>query len=307
MNIAGKALSEYPIDEIKRWYLDEGVSVAELSQRLGITYSQTKNLLFALKIKKQGVSPAANKEWLEEQARVMTREEIAKLIGKSKSHIDYWMKKHKIHSPFKRNPNEKKIDPASPVFCYIVGLVATDGHLDKRATRVTINLNENDKELLEKIAEYFEVEPYLSYNRLTKSYTLSLTSKRLIDVISSFGVERFTNKTFEVGCPVTFASDDCLKMYLRGVIDGDGSIDKRRGYLDILSGSEKFIDGLIDLMVSMGVYPRKGYKKFKNNKDPDRMYPVLRLNKGAKDFIKEIYSGYPEFAVKRKLERAMNL
>ena len=56
------------------------------------------------------------------------------------------------------------------------------------------------------------------------------------------------NKTFNAQVPQSFPSEDCAKAYIRGCIDGDGSIQKDGRCVTIATASEKFISGIVAIV-----------------------------------------------------------
>ena len=110
---------------------------------------------------------------------------------------------------------------------YLLGLLFTDGsiiHDDKRSPNISLELSEIDKDILIKFKELINASSALSYrkraNRKNGTYTFSFRSVQVAEDLSKWNI--IPNKTYlinQVIIPENYKID-----YLRGFIDGDGSI-----------------------------------------------------------------------------------
>ena len=128
-----------------------------------------------------------------------------------------------------------------------------------------------------------------------------LTSEKLVD-----DVERLNcgGTSFTAGVPSTFHNEDCARMFLRGVLDGDGNVHliKSRSKSNFgntvgctfraVKGSLDFIQGVIDLInthlptaCSLSWATVRGVK-----------YPKLEMTKGDSAlFFDWVYRGFVDF------------
>ena len=291
---------------IRQRYIVEDVSLDELCEDLGMKKHQVTYLLGKLGIKKIGTNEVIkpsdkvkDAEWLREQFRTKSARQIANELGIGDSKVEYWLKKHNIRQPYKYMIDESKVSVSNPVFCYFAGLVATDGHLDKKVERVTVSLTgENDCRLLEALAKHFGYEGEVY--RHGKRRTLCITSPKMIEELEKMGIKRFSNKTNEVEVPQKFHDEDCLRMYIRGCIDGDGNIKKKTGVVRLACNSPHFVIDLVNIFNEYGIEAkikphRKKYPSFELRQEP------------SKKLLRWIYRGYEDFRLPRKYEVALNV
>lgn len=286
-------------------YIIEGVSRKEMCEDIGVSRDVFFSLTRKLGIRKVGTLDIVHPKdmvkdsiWLREQYKRHSTNEIASSLGIKRGSVEYWLKKHGITQKYKYYVNEAKMCVSDPVFCYWAGLVATDGHVDKVVPRATVSLVEETSDVLQHLASYFEYGGKIYHHK--QRFTLCMSSTKMLTELQLMGVERFSNKTFDVGVPQSFHSDDCRNMYLRGCMDGDGSIRKSNGAVRLHCGSEVFIDGLIKILQSMGLTPRKDYVNHK--------YPGFTLHVAdSMKFISMIYSGYSDYRLTRKFNTAYNV
>lgn len=111
---------------------------------------------------------------------------------------------------------------------YILGMIAADGTVSRR-NAVEICLQEDDKELLEKIAPFFG-NPKLGYRASRKrtplshaskpQYRLCVTSKRIALDLRRLGI--MENKSLKIRFPNLPTS--MIPHFIRGFFDGDGCL-----------------------------------------------------------------------------------
>jgi hypothetical protein len=117
-----------------------------------------------------------------------------------------------------------------PNFYYLIGLMATDGHIDypDSPTKLKvyygiIKLDHKDEELLKSLCDYFGGKLYYENNGRTVCYRIFNPNfiKYLINVVG------FTNnKTYNLNIESWFStlSDEFKKAFILGCFDGDGSL-----------------------------------------------------------------------------------
>lgn len=242
-----------------------------------------------------------------------SQSEIAKDCGCTAKNINYYVRKYKLYkgTKIKHLLNDKAIDSTNPIFCYFAGLTATDGHIDYKNNRVTIRVkNEGSKEVLTHLLEYFGSE--LEVACYETGYEIRLTSKKLLNELALLNVLG-THKTYTLDFPKHFHNTACARMYLRGVLDGDGNIHLRispytsrvtGGQFRIVTASTLFIQGLItytNLVLNLN-------NKISNAKVRGINYPKLEMKvKDSMLFYDYIYIGYDKFRFSDKYSKYLQL
>ena len=99
--------------------------------------------------------------------------------------------------------NENKFSVNDEIFCYLAGLISADGYIDERNHRVTLRMNIDAKEILEKLHDYFEVSnpvvPYSGTGGYTQGYTmydLTISSKKLLDELRKLNIYGRKKRSF---------------------------------------------------------------------------------------------------------------
>ncbi len=180
----------------------------------------------------------------------ISQREMARNLGIGKTTINSWSKELGLY--FKKHTvNENFFDSWSEKSAYVLGYIYADGNVawnpSKGYQSLTITAAEKDKDNLEKIRNLLSSTKPLLYSKKTKSYRLIANNKILCLKLMELGVVPRKSKivTFPKCIP-----PDCLRHFLRGVIDGDGNIfylkRKRSPYFSIriYSGSEIFLRDL---------------------------------------------------------------
>jgi hypothetical protein len=232
-----------------------------------------------------------------------TAKEIAFQLNVNDSSIEYYLGKYKLYNirgRLKNTYNPSKFNPSDPVFNYYAGLVATDGYIDLINNRVSIRIkNEGAEQLLNALKKYFE---YSGDVRVYKgNYDLTITSKELITELEYLNVIGY-KKTYKLQFPRKFLGEECQKMFLRGVLDGDGNIKSsssshKGGQFRIVTASKDFIQGLINsineqfnLNYVITIAKIKGVE-----------YPKLEMRRyDSLKFYDWIYKGFDEFKLTDK-------
>lgn len=161
-------------------------------------------------------------------------------------------------------------------FCYFVGLVISDGHLQilknkkTKNCKYTIYLTTSYSEELELIVKlikkifnynpYFRAKKKYGWNKLT-SYEIQINSKKLLKYINQKFDIPIGAKSKSVKLPSFFYNSEIenTAAFLRGIIDGDGCINKQR--IEISSGSNNFRRELVKLFKNKLNITSKIYSK----------------------------------------------
>lgn len=239
-----------------------------------------------------------------------TAKDIAEELEVNDSRIEYYLGKfnlYSIRSRIKYTYNTKKFNLKDPVFNYYAGLIATDGYIDLINNRVSIRLkNEGAEQLLNNLKDYFE---YSGKVRLYNgNYDLTITSRELITELEQLNVIGY-KKTYKLLFPRKFHNDTCQRMYLRGVLDGDGNIkspngNRRGGQFRVVTASHDYIQGIINSINS----------KFNLNykisiaKIKEVEYPKLEMKiHDSLNFYDWIYKDFDNFRLSSKYTKYLQV
>jgi hypothetical protein len=128
---------------------------------------------------------------------------------------------------------------------WVLGLMITDGTVHKQNNCVT--LSQKDERILQLAAAHMEADYVLSKGGSTlKTPTLLINSKVIKKDLAELGVT--ARKSLFVPFPAV--PDDFLPSFIRGVIDGDGWVQKRGYVMNITTGSTLFAEGLLSVFQS---------------------------------------------------------
>jgi hypothetical protein len=161
------------------------------------------------------------------------------------------VKKHgynvrKVGVPKRITYNQDRFLNLYPETAYWYGFLYADGCLlkNKSTTYLQIQLNNKDRNMLERFMEYFEIEGTQIYNCLTSATNSDKTfnhckicfsiDNEIENIISNFGiVQRKTLKSF---MPSVIEDKEILiRNFIRGYFDGDGGVSlykKKNGHGD---------------------------------------------------------------------------
>jgi intein/homing endonuclease len=123
---------------------------------------------------------------------------------------------------------------------YWLGFFYADAYNNEKLGRIVIELQEQDKEHLNKCASFFGSprEPFLQLKNKGKyvAYRLELNSKHLSTSLKEKGCH--TKKSFNIIFP-TWINDKLKPHFIRGYFDGDGCINIHQNQLNISFVSTK--------------------------------------------------------------------
>lgn len=130
---------------------------------------------------------------------------------------------------------------------YFLGLLITDGCIS--GTAITLALKEQDIYILKKFAAFLgkkvKVNKYFHTKHNKYQYYVKVRSNILCERLQKLA--NFKNKSFdlELFIPLTFN-------ILRGILDGDGWIDKR-SYIGFCGKSNKFLNQILEFLASFEI------------------------------------------------------
>jgi hypothetical protein len=198
-----------------------------------------------------------SKDELRSLTDVKTEQEIASIYGCSRAAVRKWREAYglvKRTVVYRRRPwaydlDEdffEKIDTQSKA--YILGMLATDGCVadgKSHSNRVFLSLQARDEHILHEILKEMHSDSPV-HDRGKGSFPgsgpmkyIALTSRRLVADLAKWGIS--PRKTLVLR--YTNVSPWLERHYLRGLLDGDGSVSPKSFYF---LGTEALIDGVVD-------------------------------------------------------------
>lgn len=186
----------------------------------------------------------------------MSFKEMVPIIGLSDRAIRNVLYKHGVEmnrqqysgQPRKHKVNEDFFKVWTHEMAWVLGLFITDGHVNN-ATH-TICFSQKDERILKLIAKYMTAAYVLAPTGPTSiTPTLLINSKELKNDLAKMGIT--SNKSFTVPFPAV--PEEFLPSFVRGVIDGDGWVDKEGYSMNITSGSANFINGILKVFQAWGL------------------------------------------------------
>lgn len=189
---------------------------------------------------------------------------------------------------------------------YFYGLLQTDGSLSEETRnrgKISLELNIKDEDILLKINELLKVNSYITERTRKTNYSENSTTVSL--KIYDLGFRNYIkNQGFPVGKkdkiiepPKSFIKED----YIRGLIDGDGSLGLTQNnypFLSLTTKSEKIKDFYINY-----IFENTGKLKNLNRNKRDNIYNICVYKEDAQILTKKIY--YDNcLCLNRKLEKS---
>jgi len=202
----------------------------------------------------------------------------------------------------------KYINLKIPEHSYFFGFAQTDGSLTKSSRnrgKLQIEINKTDLHILKSFKNLFP-KIYCSISERIRStnfkknyisYVIAMFDKKFRDEINKLGVPY--GKKSEIISPPT--GNFCKKDYIRGLIDGDGSLGitkKGLPFISISLKSEELKNYLCETIEGI-----TGERKRLARNKRDSIYNIMVNREKAQQFIRYLY--YPGcLALNRKLKKA---
>ncbi|HEA46219.1 MAG TPA: hypothetical protein ENH99_00360 [Candidatus Pacearchaeota archaeon] len=279
----------------------------EIAKELKRSISSIKGTIRRLNLTEPNFWTKEEETYLKENYKKGNMKEIIQVLHRSEYGIIWKTRKLKLKLDTdvfskrckKYYVNDKFFDKWSDDMAYILGLICADGNMKKNCRAFIISLNIKDKYILEKALEIMESNNKISIER--EMCKISIFSYQMCNELLNLGI--VPAKSLILECPSV--PKRYIPKFILGVIDGDGSIDKRSGIISIYSGSRKFCEGLSDILTGIKIDNRVGSYQAKNAKRP-----IYRTRITKKKYIKKLSKMMyfnTEIYMKRKKEILENL
>ncbi len=159
---------------------------------------------------------------------------------------------NKVLSKRKLQYNEKFVATQTKESCWFIGWMASDGYIDEKNNRIRLEIC--DKEILEIISKLIEYNGTIKETKMREChkkqpYRLQLGAKELVEDFVKIGIHQNKSKTLEMPT----INPEFFYHFLRGVIEGDGSIVRIKDRTDRLfvflnSASLKFLEQIANMV-----------------------------------------------------------
>ena len=183
----------------------------------------------------------------------MSFKEMKPIIGLSDRAIRDVMYKHGVKmnreqssgQPRKHKVNEDFFKVWTHEMAWVLGMFVTDGCVNNKIH--SISFTQKDERILHLIANFMEADYVLAPNASTRSTpTLLINSEEIKKDLENLGIG--PNKSLTV--PFPDVPEEFLPSFVRGVIDGDGWVQKKGYVMNVTSGSKRFAEGLLSVFQS---------------------------------------------------------
>lgn len=183
--------------------------------------------------------------------RGLPYKEMCRITGLTSRAILNIIKKHNVQlrqkqyagQPRKHNVNTNFFKKWNHKMAWVLGLLITDGTISKNS----VVFAQKNVYILKQIAYLMEadfVQGSIGPTRTTP--TLIINSKEIVNDLKDMGITE--NKSLTV--PFPNVPETFLPSFIRGVIDGDGWVDKEGYQMKITTGSKFFAEGLYNVFLS---------------------------------------------------------
>ena len=183
----------------------------------------------------------------------MSFKEMVPIIGLSDRAIRNVMYKHGIKmnreqssgQPRRHRVNEDFFKVWTHEMAWVLGLFVTDGCVHNQTH--SISFSQKDESILRLVASYMEADYVLAPIGPTRSTpTLMINSKEIKRDLEQLGIS--SNKSLTV--PFPDVPKEFLPSFVRGVIEGDGWVQRKGYVMNVTSGSLYFAEGLLSVFQS---------------------------------------------------------
>ncbi len=312
-------------ETLTKLFIDEDRTLNDVATILGISIPALRG-----KLRKAGITKTSRINYTtEEVERIvrlfteenMTAEAIAQefntTVTKIRNILTYRSITKSRDQKRRSSIDKSKINKLDPEFYYFLGWFLTDGSIKNSTVR--FNLQARDVEVLEVLARFFGYDP-LTKVKTCKHHeeknqplrVLYLSSTDLVEyLVTEFKIP-LEDKTHNLRLEFEFPNDDCFRLFLRGVFEGDGCLtikrfsEKNRHLYSVLcSASRPFLEDLnqfIESRVGVRSSIYEGHITQKSGKI-STYYTLNTTCRQAFNLFTFVYEGFPHLRLDRKFQK----
>jgi len=240
-------------------------------------------------------------QWTEEEKRYMIEnysntlnEDLGKKLNKTTFAIQSYAQKldlkkdENFHYLRKYDVYIDKMHENNPDFCYLVGLLMADGHIDQKRNKCALGLKESDLPLLERLRDefggYINSTQKKMNGKVFKGYRWWMNGSDVIEVLNQY--ELFQNKTFRTKVSNKIPSH-MMRHFVRGYFDGDGCIchySKNKIQRVTFTGEEDFLFSIKNVIKNFEIETKDNIRKGSGKNKS------FNLNYNSKEQLPKIYN-----------------
>jgi len=212
--------------------------------------------------------------------------------------------------------NENFFKTWSDDMAYILGFIWTDGNMGRHDYSISITQHKDDKYILENIYKIIGSNQKPHENEST--FNIGVYNKIIYEDLQKLGLVPAKSKIIDVpiGLPKEYFAS-----FIRGALDGDGSVSSKNKRLKISTASRKFAYGLSEFLNALGIEHQVVYSPYvlresgrlarKNEIKPDDVYTdffnvCVRKKKDLLKLYRLMYNN-PALYLKRKKQSFVDM
>jgi transposase-like protein len=294
-----KKLPEETIQEVISLY-QAGVPPKEIGEKLGVYNNSVTRLLRKRGIERTQAAPRVSNETaqyiIQKYQDGVSSEILAKELNINSSTVLRILKRNNIEA--RSDSESKRIYPLDEsvldqIDCeekaYFLGLMWSDGSISKKGNDISIRLLSKDQDVLKQLSMFFYKQDRIIINKDGNDKeiaTFRMCSQKLKQRLGEIGCH--PNKTFTNQYPIGL-SPDLDRHFIRGVIDGDGSVLDYEIPLITITGTDELlcaISEIIQKKLNITPYKSKKNKYRENGKNIMHLeYNGIKKFQGLGDWI----------------------
>lgn len=190
---------------------------------------------------------------------------------------------------------------------YFLGLLATDGYVDKNRNTFSLKLQKRDKHIIDSLRRYLKTNIQVRSRENGEAFELRITDKQLADALRKVGIVNKKSLILKIDCEeLEFGPS-----FWRGAFDGDGNIYVRYETRLVLRITSSSYDFLVQCQAFLKKHIPDGHVTITQRKLPNPnanpCYDIGLYGRTAKAAAKLLYENASEgLYLRRKREVAMN-